>query len=160
MTQELTVSSILSLFDTTKEERQSFVNRVIDGLEAGETNPLTVHYQVKCLEELLEQLTKDHQYKKFVLEEAEKQGQKTFEFHNSKFEIKEVGVKYDYSKCGDVKQNVLAVNADMANKELKKRQEFLRKIPTNGVDILFNDEIIKVYPPSKSSTTSIAVTLK
>jgi hypothetical protein len=56
----------------------------------------------------------------------------------------------------------LQLKAELATKALKERQDFLKVVPVAGV--LFTDEITgetyKIYPPSKTSTTSVAVTLK
>jgi hypothetical protein len=41
-------------------------------------------------------------------------------------------------------------------------EDFLKKVPHTGLDIIneFTGEVNKVYPPAKSSTTSVAVSLK
>src|SRR5688572_13028219 len=92
MTQELTTTSILSLFETTKEQRQSFALGVVQALETGDTDPLKVHLQVKCMEDIIKLLNGNTNYKAAVLDAANKNGQKTFKFQNSKEEIKEVVV--------------------------------------------------------------------
>ena len=44
--------------------------------------------------------------------------------------------------------------------ELEEREKWLKTIPSSGIDIMTDDgEIIKVYPPIKTSTTSFSVTL-
>jgi hypothetical protein len=96
MTNELTTTSILALFETNKEQRQSFALSLVDEIEQGNVNPLKVHLQIKCMEDIIKLLNSNTIYKKAVLEEAEKQGQKSFEYQNAKVEIKETGVKYDF----------------------------------------------------------------
>ncbi len=88
----------LSLFETSKTERQEFAQVVINNAKEGLLNPLKLHLQVKCLEDLIKQITSHPEYKELTLDEAYKYG-KTFEHYNAKFEIKEMGVKYDYSVC-------------------------------------------------------------
>ena len=46
MTQELQSTNLLSLFDTTKAERQTFINDVLVKLDEGLIDPLKVHLQV------------------------------------------------------------------------------------------------------------------
>jgi hypothetical protein len=46
---------------------------------------------------------------------------------------------------------------DMA---IKERQSFLKGIPAQGMETLFEDELVTLYPPTKTSTTSISVNLK
>jgi hypothetical protein len=148
----------LSLFETTKAQRQDFAQSVINSLKEGLTDPLKVHLQVKCLEDIVKQLTTHPEYKDLTLEEASKHG-KSFELHNAKFEIKEAGVKYDYSNCGDPVYNVLAEKLAELEKEIKDRQAFLKAVKPS-TEILVEDEVVILYPPVKTSTTSITVNLK
>lgn len=162
MTNELTTTSILSLFETNKEQRQSFTLGVIDALQSGEVDPLKVHLQVKCMESIIKLLNENTIYKKSILDAAEKYGEKSFEFMNSKVEIKEMGTKYDYSQCGDTVWEMLEQKASSAASDLKERETFLKTVPSKGLQVLdeLTGEMITVYPPSKSSTTSVAITLK
>jgi hypothetical protein len=148
----------LSLFETTKSERQDFAQSVINSLKEGLIDPLKVHLQVKCLEDIVKQLTSHPEYKDLTLTEAAKHG-KTFELHNAKFEIKEAGVKYDYSNCGDPVYNELAQKIAQLETEIKDRQAFLKAVKP-GTEILVEDEVVVLYPPIKTSTTSITVNLK
>lgn len=159
---DLMPTSIVALFETTKTERQSFVTVIVDALTEGNADPLKVHLQVKCMEDVIKLLNSNTVYKSQVLEAAEKQGQKTFEFHSAKFEIKEVGVKYDYSKCEDEEMNSLLEMQETVSKQIKEREAFLKTVPAKGLQIVIEGtgEVATVYPPSKSSTTSVAVTLK
>lgn len=162
MTQDLTTTSILALFQTTKEERQSFTLDLIDKIQSGEADPLKVHLQIKCMEEIIKLLNSNTIYKKTVLEAAEKYGEKSFEFMNSKIEIKEMGAKYNFEGCGDTEWEMLDSTARAAANDLKERETFLKTVPAKGLEIVdkLTGEMVTIYPPSKSSTTSIAVTLK
>ena len=148
----------LSLFETTKAERQDFAQSVVNGLKEGLSDPLKVHLQVKCMEDLIKQITSHPEYKDLTLDEAAKYG-KSFEMHNAKFEVKEMGVKYDYSACGDPVYNELSEKMAELEKELKDRQAFLKAVKP-GTEILVEDEVVVLYPPVKTSTTSITVNLK
>ena len=148
----------LSLFETTKAERQDFAQSVVNGLKEGLSDPLKVHLQVKCMEDLIKQITSHPDYKDLTLDEAAKYG-KSFEHYNAKFEIKEMGVKYDYSNCGDPIYNQLANELAELEKKVKERQAFLKAVQP-GTELLIEDEVIVLYPPVKTSTTSITVNLK
>ena len=148
----------LSLFETTKAERQDFAQSVVNGLKEGLFDPLKVHLQVKCMEDLIKQITSHPDYKDLTLDEAAKYG-KSFEHYNAKFEIKEMGVKYDYSNCGDPIYNRLAEELAELEKKVKDRQAFLKAVQP-GTELLIEDEVIVLYPPVKTSTTSITVNLK
>ena len=155
---ELTTLSTLALFETDKVQRQSFVSNVIENLKEGNVDPVKLHLQVKCTEELLKNLKEDEQYRKIVLEEAQKNG-KSFERYNSKFSIAETGVKYDYSVCNDPEWNKLNEQMEQVKEKMKEREAFLKNIPTKGVGVLHDDELITTYPPNKTSTTSVNVRL-
>lgn len=161
MNQEITTTGILSLFETTKEERLSFCNDLIEKIDNGEADALKIHLQIKSAEDMIKRLNENSIYKKHLLDAAEKMGGKSFDFHNAKFEIKEVGVKYDYSQCNDPELSEMSAQLTDLEAKVKARQKFLQMIPLAGMAIITNDgEAVTVYPPSKSSTTSVAVTLK
>lgn len=155
----LITTTDLSIFETTKAERQEFAQSIIKGIKDGLSDPLKVHYQVKCMEEVIKNITSDPDYKSMTLDEAAKYG-KTFEHFNARFEVKEMGVKYDYSVCNDPTYNKLKAQLTVIEDELKAREKYLKAIPAQGVQTLLEDEVVTLYPPAKSSTTSITVNLK
>lgn len=162
MTHELSTTSILSLFETNKDQRQSFALGVVTALDNGEVDPLKVHLQVKCMEDIIKLLNSNTNYKKSVLEAAETYGQKSFEFQNSKVEIKEVGTKYDFSQCSDPVLVTLHEQQKEIGEAVKARETMLKTVTAKGMIITdeTTGETFTVYPPSKSSSTSVAVTLK
>jgi hypothetical protein len=160
MQTDLTATSILSLMDTTKDQRRTFVEDVVRRIDAGEANPLTVHAQVKSMENIIETLTDHPLYRQHLLYEAEKHGKK-FEFHNSEFQVKEAGVKYDYSKCGSL---ALADAIEMLERQklfVKEFQDQFKAIPTAGLEVInqATGEVEHWYPPTKTSTTVVSVKL-
>lgn len=162
MTQELSTTSILSLFETNKEQRQSFCLGIIEALESGTADPLKTHLQVKCMEDIIKQLNTNTIYKGHILAAAETYGQKSFEFHSAKVEIKETGVKYDFSKCEDVVLQKLYQRQEDIDKVIKARETMLKATSEKGMIITDEEtgETFTVYPPSKSSSTNVAITLK
>jgi len=159
-TEQLSTINILSLFQTTKAERLSFVCDVIDRIESGEADAIKVHAQIKKLEEIVKAINSNEVYKEYLLDAAEKNGRK-FQAFDADWSIKEVGTKYDYSQCNDSCLNNMQVQADTLAEKIKVRQKFLQMISDDGIDIITSDgEAIKIYRPSKTSTTSVTVTLK
>ena len=156
---ELTTVNILSLFETTKEQRKSFVDDLITKLDNGEVDPLKVHLQLKAMEEIVKSCTADDNYRATLMSAANHHGRK-FQMFNAEFLTKEVGVKYDFSRCGDDELTIMQIQADELAAKIKQRQDFLKSVPITGIDIRHGDELVTVYPPSKSSTTSVTVTLK
>jgi hypothetical protein len=148
----LTTTGILSLLDTTSGQRTSFVADLIDKLKDGLADPVKVHLQVKKMEDLLNQIKENQDYKDLVMEEAIKYGKK-FEMYGSAFEIRSCASRYDYSN-----------DAEHANlkEQLKQREAFLKGVPASGIETVTKDgEVVTIYPPIKNPAADIiAVSLK
>jgi len=44
---------------------------------------------------------------------------------------------------------------------IKNRETFLKAVPIHGLDIINEDgEVLKIYPPNKSSTSSVKCTIQ
>jgi hypothetical protein len=155
----LVTQTDLSLFETSKTERQEFAQSVLNNAKEGLLNPLKLHLQVKCLEDLIKQITSNPSYRELTLDEAYKYG-KTFEHYNTKFEIKEMGVKYDYSVCQDPIYNKLKDELEALQEKIKAREMVLKSLSQEGLQTLIEDEVVTLYPPNKTSTTTISVNLK
>lgn len=141
----------------TKEEIKVFVEKVKYELEGGYIDPLKALRDVRAIQTALEQIADIA--KPLALAEAEKYG-KRFELMGAKFEIKEVGVKYNYENCNDLKYATLKDSEKKIKEDLKTRDGFLKAIKEK--EIIVDDdtgETITVYPPIKSSTTSVVITL-
>ena len=157
---EITTQGILSLFETTKQERNTFTADVMERIENGTADPVKVHLQLKCMEEIVKSLTGNESYKTHLIDAAEKNGKKFMAF-NAEFSIKEMGTRYDYSQCGDADLLAMLASIETITAAVKERQEYLKKIPAAGVQqIDANGEVITLFPPTKTSTTTVAVSLK
>jgi hypothetical protein len=146
---------------TTKEERTQVVHEIFQEVLEGRINPMELHIRMKCLEEVVKQLTSMPAYKAIVLDDAEKHG-KSFQYHNAKVDIREVGVKYDYSMSGSSELSELYVQAANIDSRIKVLESYLKGLPASGIQVLnpSTGEVETHYPPAKTSTTSVAVTLK
>ena len=172
MTNQVSATGVLSLFETTKDQRSNFVSEIVDRIDNGDVDPLKIHLQVKAMEDIISRLTvrdekknKDFEFAKrynsAILETAQEYGSKSFQAFNGKFEIKEVGTKYDFSKCEDKELFALYEKMDELKKKVKDREDMLKTIPLSGLVITDQEsgETYTVYPPAKSSTTSVSVSL-
>jgi hypothetical protein len=158
-TQQLATIGTLRLFELTKSERGEFVTQLIERMDNGLADPLETHLQIKNMEDIIKQTTGNETYKKYVLDAAEKEG-RSFMHHNAKFEIKEVGTKYDFTNCNDPEYAEMCEMMESLKERMKAKETFLKTISGKGLEILVGDELVTVYPPVKTSTTSVAVTLK
>lgn len=169
---QLSANSILSLFETNKEQRKSFVDNVMDALRNEQVDPLKIHLQIKAMEEIINSFTVTDEkknklftqaidYRKMLLDAAELHGKK-FQLHNAEFSIKEVGTKYDFSQCGHTELVELFAQQSALDKKIKDIQDMLKTLPSAGIEMIMEStgEALRVYPPSKISTTAVAVSLK
>lgn len=158
MTHEITsAAQIVALFETNKDQRKSFVDSLVNEIAEGGRNPLEIHTQIKAMEDIAKELNSRPEFKEAVLNEAQKSG-KSFMFHNAKIDIKEVGTKYDFSICQDSELDSLIAESEKLAEKIKQRQALLKALPISGMADPISGEML--YPPSKSSTTAVAVTLK
>jgi hypothetical protein len=146
---------------TTKEERSQLVREIFDEVLNGRINPLELHLRLKSAEEVIKQLTGLEPYKAILLDEAQKHG-KSFNYQTAKIDIREVGVKYDYSGCGNSELAALYDQQKAIEERIKVIETYHKGLPSAGVQVLVHPhgELETHYPPAKTSTTSVAVTLK
>ena len=151
--QELNAPRIIALFETTKEQRGTFVTAIIDALDDGFINPLTLKFHLKCMEDLIKQINEDNSFKDAVLTEAQKHGKGSHAYLNSEFSVRATAGRYDYSS-----------NAEHGRlKELLKAQEtYLKALPSYGKEVVTEDgELIVEYPPQYTAgADAVFITLK
>jgi len=157
---DLTTQGILSLFQTTKAERSTFIADIMERIENDTADAIIkVHLQLKGMEEIVKKLTTNENYKDHLINAAEKYGKKFMAF-NAEFNMKERG-DYDFTYCGDDELLEFYTQQDKLKYLIKEREDFLKKVPVKGLEkVTAEGEVITLFPPSKTSTTTVAVTLK
>jgi len=151
--EELTAPVIVSLFETTKVQRATFVTAIIDALDEGYINPIRLKFQLKCMEDLIKQINEDNLFKDAVLTEAQKHGKGSHTFMNCEFSVKSTAGRYDYSG-----------NAEHVRlKDLLKAQEtYLKGLTSEGKEVVTEyGELIVDYPPQYTAgADAVFITLK
>lgn len=133
--------------------------KIIEAIVEGRINPLDFAVKKKCIEEALEEAYSNNMVRDAMVEEAQKHGGKTSHM-GAKVEVAEVGIKYHFDNCSDPKLRELELkHAELAD-QVKQRKEWLKKVDTKGEKIVVDDEVVEIYPPFKTSSTSIKVSLK
>jgi hypothetical protein len=155
MEEQQALSKSLNIFEQglTKADVPALAEAMVSHvLEAG--NPLEVAENIKVMETLIDAVKGDKRFKDYALEELTKYGKSFTSARGVKLEVAEVGGRYDYTTCNDP----FIIEYE---KMLKERQEFLKKLPKDGIDIVTKDgEVIKIFPPAKpASTTTYKITL-
>ncbi len=124
-----------------------------------EGNPLEIAEALSSMELFIKEVKANDKFKNYVRDELEKE-KKFVSASGAKIELAETGTKYDFSKCNDPFLELFYSELEEAEKHIKFRESFLKTLPIEGQDIITKDgELIKIYPPSKSSTSSYKVTL-
>lgn len=150
----------LQLFEgLTKSKIKTMAKNSVENIrENGKV--LQVAEALSAMELFIKEVKAIDEFKSYVREEIEKHNVFKSE-SGAKIESIEVGVTYDYSNCNDDELDLIQMNFETISEALKGRKEFLKKVPVAGIDIFSKSsgEIIKIYPPSKSSTSTYKVTL-
>lgn len=152
----------INQFPTNKNEQSIMAARFAQAIADGEVSPLDAVAKMKSLQEVITLFLKDEAVSNAVITEVEKYGRgETPSANGATFQVKETGVKYDFSVCGDIVWNSLKEQADKINEALKDREKYLKTIKQSKTEIdEESGEIYTILPPVKTSTTSYTVTFK
>ncbi len=143
----------------TKADINYIANDLIQKLDDGEVSALLLLEKFKSIEKINEAVKE--KMIEIGLIELSKYPEKSVELFNSAFTAREAGTKYDFSRVNDSKYFELLEKVENAKKELKKREDFLKAIV--GHETCVNEqtsEIETIYPPIKTSSTTVIVSLK
>ena len=137
----------------TKSDIKIATDMLIDQIDSGEINPIDVALQLKVLEEFV----KDAREKlnNYTIEELRKYPTGRTSIFDTRIEIAETGIKYDYSQ--DLVWQKLKQDNEMTSIALKFREDILKKIPAGSQLVDENGEAS--IGPSKTSSTSYKITL-
>jgi hypothetical protein len=162
--EQMTAASTLAIICNNKAQNASLAEKLMEEMENGNVNPLQAHVYIKSIEDLLSRFFdgKKHpdnvkRYRDLVATEAVKYG-KSFDLYDVKFQVRETGQQYDWESTQDSKVIELMAELDAAKAKLQERQDMLKMLPASGLADPETGNMI--YPPSKTSTTSVVVTLK
>lgn len=132
-------------------------SRAIQSVVNGDIDPITAHINISRMEAAIKLYKDDTQVRDITLRELSKYGKK-HSFGDCTLEESEAGVKYDYSLCGDSKLADMYATMEALKADIKERETMLRNLPMSGMADPDSGEII--YPPSRSSKTTIKTTFK
>lgn len=153
-----TAISTLSQLPETKQQIETFAYSLEQGLNNGQIIASDLLRFQKAMEKVFEKI------KPTLIENALNeisQYEKNAVIKGSEFSIVEAGVKYDYSGCNDLEYNVLNTQIEALKSTLKDRETFLKSIkaPMQIIDET-SGEVYTIYPPKKTSSTTLKVTFK
>lgn len=135
----------------------AMVEKAIQAVVDGEIDPITAHINVSRMEAAIKAYKDNPQVRAITLNELGKYGKRQA-FGDCTLEMKEGGVKYDFSQCGDSLLAEMYATRDALLADIKDREAMLKALPLSGVALADTGEV--VYPPAKSSKTIITTTFK
>lgn len=131
--------------------------KAISAITDGEIDPITAHINLSRMEAAIQQVKADERVKDITLRELAKYGKKQ-SFGDCTLEECEAGVRYDYSMCNDDELAELEAMKREIEQRIKARQATLKALPISGLADPNTGAML--YPPAKSSKTTIKTTFK
>lgn len=144
----------------TKTSLKVLSTQFVDGiLESG--GELQAAEALSAVENFVKEVKADDRLKEAIRSEISKEGKASILPSGAKLELAETGTKYDYSQCCDDDLTELLQQQEIIEAKIKQRQDMLKTLPLEGVYLAMSStgEMKRVYPPSKTSTSSYKVTL-
>lgn len=152
--------SAIEIFEQglTKKDVAQMVEKSIGHiLETGEV--LKVAEAISAMEHFIKGVKEDVRFKDYVREETSKYPKGFVSNSGAKIECIEGGVKYDYSGCSDIEWETMDAEMKGLKARIAEREKFLKNLPIEGIEVRFQDELIHVFPPAKTSSSTFKVTL-
>lgn len=152
MMEDMTAVSALNMMPTTKKQIETFVERICYEVEEGNENPLKLYVQVKALEKAIGDIKS--RIEEMAVNEAEKYGERgAFGVYGAMLQIKETGIRYDFSGSEEWKHaNDVVEAAKEAMRAVEKR---LKTATRNSpyFDPISGEEITGIPKESKTTVT-------
>lgn len=145
--------------EVTKSQIKIIAEQTINGMmQTG--NVIDMADAFAKVELLIKEIKASPAYIDYLRDEVAKYGKSHITSSGTKIELAEVGTKYDYQTCGDSHLEDLMNQLTILETLIKDRQSFLKTIPISGMDVIMEGgEVCKLYPPTKTSTSSVKCTI-
>lgn len=146
---------------TSRDKLSRLVSDFRNDVLEGNMNPLLAEGILKALEDFTKQLRGDVLVKDCVREELDRYPEKVVTFNGVTFTKKTVKTEYDYSKCNDPVLRDFEELIEGYKARLKDRQEWLKTMPEEGIDIAIPEtgEVVHIVRPVKRTTDGFSVSL-
>lgn len=142
--------------EVSKESIKETSLALLNDIDEGHMHPLQVAAQFKFIEDVMTNVKEELRQR--VIAEQDKYGKEKMTYHGATFDIKEAGVKYDYSDCNDTIWDDLKQQIDALTEQIKEREAFLKNLKERFSYIdESTGEIVTLYPPKRKSTTTYSV---
>lgn len=134
-------------------------SEIVNTVESGEVNVLEAVVLLKTMSKAIEDA--EAKLKPLINSEIAKYDKGGANLLGATLSLMEGGTKYDFSKCNDSELNDLNVSLFEIEEKINKRKIFLKSLPKEGLEIVVNEgECVRIFPPSKTSTSTFKVVFK
>ena len=132
---------------------------LLNDIDEGHMHPLQVAAQFKFMEDIISNVKEELRQR--VVAEQTKHGKEVMSYQGASFDIREAGIKYDYSQCQCSIWNDIDSQIQKLTEQRKEREAFLKTLKERFTYIdESTGEIITLHPPQRKSTTTYAISWK
>ncbi len=136
--------------EVTKETIKEQSIALLKDLDEGHFSPLHIAAQLKFIEDIITNVKEEVRQR--VIAEKDKYGKGDMTYYGARFDIKEAGIKYDFSHCQDDIWNDIDKQIQALTEQRKEREAFLKTIKERFTYIdESTGEIVTINPPQKKS---------
>jgi len=114
---------------------------------------------IALMETFIKQIKSNDEFKSYALDEVAKHGKEFKSASGAKIAPMESGITYHFDFCNDPILTQLLADQEELEIKISDRKAFLKTLPIEGMEIRHEDELIEIYPPAKTSTSTYKVTL-
>jgi hypothetical protein len=135
------------------------IQHLTKGVEEGLINPLELLTKIRATEKVLNGVLAN--IKDQIVTEALKYGKEPIIVNGVEMKIQEAGVKYDYSKCNHPEYNILVNQKNHISDKMRDIEAILKANKTSWEHVdTMTGETFTIYPPIKTSTTTVITKIK
>jgi hypothetical protein len=147
----------LSNWQPNKSEIERVANEMVQGIIDGNVQTEKALLTIRAIRMAME--SAEDKIKDQVIDELHRRGKEGFDVYGAKVNLKELGVKYDYTNCLDPIWNDLDAELKRVSDLKKEREAFLKSI-TKAMTYVDDStgEVVTIQPPIRQSTTSYTIT--
>lgn len=149
----------ITLTTSTKAAVEAKTNELVTAVTNGDVDALQAWVYLIALENLSKGAKKE--IESAAIQAAAMYSEKTFNAYGASVTLKEAGVRYDYSNCGDKEWEELT---DQINALSERKKELERVLVAHREKWVKTDmetgETYEVLPPVRTAKESLSITLK
>jgi hypothetical protein len=135
------------------------IQHLTKGVEDGLINPLELLTKIRATEKVLNGVLAN--IKDQIVTEALKYGKEPIIVNGVEMKIQEAGVKYDYFKCNHPEYNILVNQKNHISDKMRDLEAILKANKTSWEHVdTMTGETFTIYPPIKTSTTTVITKIK